>query len=112
MTLGSVTTQPSVVPPAPRFRIRLVGGALVDAGANIKVGDFVDEIEDPASPLSISVDLMGGIERRLAGYRVGAPILSHSKYTNRLERVCLPLAEDGETVDMFLCGTFYFWKRF
>jgi hypothetical protein len=101
-----------VVPPGPRFRIRLVGGALVDAGVNFNVGDFIDEIEDPASPLSITVDLTGGIEQRLPGYRVGAPILSHSKYTNRLERLCLPLAEDGSNVDMFLCGTFYFWKRF
>ncbi len=96
-----------VVPPEPRFRLRLIGSALVDAGATIRVGTFVDEVEDSEGPDSLTGDLRGALTTRLPGYKVGPPALTHSRFASRVERLSLPLAADGEKVDMFLCASAY-----
>lgn len=96
-----------VLPPEPRFRLRLIGGALVDAGATIRVGSFVDEVEDAEIQDSLTGDLRAALTSRLPGYKVGPPVLAHSRFASRVERLSLPLAADGVRVDMFLCASAY-----
>ncbi|MBI1245120.1 MAG: PAS domain-containing protein [Alphaproteobacteria bacterium] len=95
--------------PGPRFRFRQMGGSLVDAGVPGEVGTYLDEIEDATKPGAIVPELAAACVGKAAIYKVGAPTLSHSRFVPRLERLCVPLAADGENIDMFLCATHYTW---
>lgn len=43
-------------------------------------------------------------------WRRGPPGVHHATYVNTLERVVLPLATDGRTVDMLLGMTVFYWN--
>src|SRR5262249_10332384 len=91
-----------VVDDVRRFRARLIGTALVDAGIPLKVGDFIFD------------RLMPEVRHRLAEFesvvRTREPLwyrgpvnLRHDTYVHEIERIFLPLAGDGRTDEMLLC---------
>ena len=90
-----------------RFRYRLVGTAIVEIRQGLTpvdpTGRFVDEV-----PHRMSVDWLIDGMRRAARNR--HPIRDHGTYrpehdkTGSYERLSLPLADDGETVNMLLLG--------
>lgn len=98
-----------VLYPGPRFRLRLIGGSLVEAGVTVKVGMFIDENEKEYGNESLSGDLKASCIHKVPCYAAGEPLLSYSKFVPRLERLSVPLAEDGETVDMFISATHSNW---
>jgi hypothetical protein len=91
-----------------RFRVRLIGGAGQRKGFPARVGDFMDQffakgIEDEALD-----DLRFVAGRRQPVWRRGLPLLQHKTEVAELERLLLPLAADGQTVDIVLCMTVFY----
>lgn len=91
-----------------RYRYRLVGSALHDAGAPMRPGLFIDEMGDNIDQKAAFASYEQVINTRQPEWRRGPPILKHLKFIAALERVKLPLAEDGQTVDMILGMTVFY----
>jgi hypothetical protein len=91
-----------------RYRIRLVGGALVDAGAPMRPGVFLDELGEWIDPHHMNA-IFDEVERsRLPNWRRGKPAIRHSRYISDLERVFLPFASDGQTIDLIMGITVFY----
>jgi len=99
-----------VVPGKPRrFRYRLIGTRLVDAGIPGRKGDFLDDprfMSDPGVGTRLFESVCDGRE---PNWSRGKPLLRHSTYVDIIERVSLPLAADGQTVDMIMNLTLFYW---
>ena len=99
-----------VVDGAPRqFRLRLVGGALVEAGFTGQRGDRMDAphvTRDPAGILTVLNDIA---ETGRPNWRRGPPAVEHTKFVDSLERAMMPLARDGIHVDMILSFSIFHW---
>ena len=91
-----------VVDDARRFRVRLIGTALVDAGIPLRVGDFIfDRLPSEQRHTLQEFESVVGTREPL-WYR-GPVNLPHDTYVHEIERIFLPLAADGRHVDMLLC---------
>ena len=89
----------------PRFRYRLVGTAHIRGVGAERTGCYVDEIEGTEQTL---MALNAVAERREPSYRRGPPRMARpTKDIMAVERVMLPLAADGENVDMILWTAVY-----
>jgi hypothetical protein len=99
-----------VVPDDPRrYRVRLVGGALVNARAPIRRGHFLSDAMTPEEARR-SNELFGRIASlRHVDWRRGPSVLRHMDHVFALERVMMPMAADGVSVDMMLCMTLFYW---
>ncbi len=91
-----------------RYRYRLVGSALYDAGAPMRAGMFIDEMGDLIDQVAAHASNDQVVSSRQPEWRRGPPIIKHLKFVASLERVKLPLAEDGQTVDMILGMTIFY----
>lgn len=93
-----------------RYRARLVGGALVEAGVQMRKGEyFVDFMT--AGEAAMSVEAFDRIRRdKFVSWRRGPSALRQLKHIFALERTFMPLASDGQSVDMFLCMTLFYWN--
>ena len=91
-----------------RYRFRLVGDALIDAGAPFRKGLFIDELDDQIDQRAAHAALDGVVASHQPDWRRGTPIVQHLKFVSLLERVLLPLAEDGRTVDCILAMTLFY----
>jgi hypothetical protein len=91
-----------------RFSMRLIGGACLRAGVYGRVGDFLDgffgnDIHHPAlSDFHFVV-----AERQPVWFR-GAAHMKHRNEMAELERLFVPLAADGEKVDIVMCLSIFF----
>lgn len=97
-----------VVGAPPRFRIRLLGSALQHAGIMLRPGDFVETMIPPTrreKPLSDFRFV--ATSRQPLWFRGGAHV-PHDKEVYELERIFLPLAADGVSVDVLLCLTVFY----
>jgi hypothetical protein len=91
-----------------RYRFRLVGDALIDSGAPFRKGLFVDELGDRVDQAAAKTIHDRVVNTREPDWRRGPPIVKHLKFIALLERVLLPLAEDGRTVDHILAMTVFY----
>lgn len=97
-----------VVPGPPRrYRLRLVGGAIVDAGFVGQPGDFMDDPRVSADPVAVVATLDKVVDTGQPDWRRGPTVVKHDKYVERLERVLMPLARDGTHVDMIIGLTIF-----
>jgi PAS domain len=97
-----------VVGAPPRFRYRLRGGAAQRVGLPGHVGDFMDQFFK-GGPTDERLDhLRFVVAARQPKWFRGEPRLKHKTEIAELERLHLPLAADGQTVDMILCLTVYY----
>lgn len=94
----------------PRFRYRLIGTRMVDALGSDFTGQWLDEVHrkpgggTPQFPSYTAVALSGEPE-----WRRGPPhFASYIDRCKELERIFLPLAADGRTVDMILTTSVFF----
>jgi hypothetical protein len=96
-----------VVPPVPRFRYRLIGTAVVEARGHDQTGSFIDlELLD-FSKSQTYVDLRAALHGE-PSWRRGVPDKAHRLNKIRsIERIFLPLAADGATVDIVLALTVF-----
>lgn len=92
-----------------RYRFRLIGGALREAGVTAVKGSFLADTATPEEA-SRSASLFERLETtRTFDWRRGAPALGFLEHVSELERVFLPMARDGRTVDLLLCLTVFYY---
>jgi hypothetical protein len=91
-----------------RFRYRLIGGAMTDAGGVAKVGDYVDTFDTAVTLQPILVNVC---ETGQPWFRRGPPILGHNTFVRELEALVLPLHNLEGSVNMLLNCTVYYWQE-
>ncbi|WP_162914885.1 PAS domain-containing protein [Desertibaculum subflavum] len=92
-----------------RYRLRLVGGALVEAGTGIRKGQFFGDVGSREEAAS-AAQVFRHLERcRRINWRRGPSALGYMEHVRELERVILPMAADGVTVDIFMCLTVFYY---
>jgi hypothetical protein len=87
-----------------RFRFRLVGTQVVDYAGEDNTGKWFDERLPDFNP-SVFIDV---VETGRPSWSRGHSKMRPEKNYYELERVRLPLASDGKTVDMILSLTVFF----
>ncbi len=88
------------VEPSPRrFRVRLVGTAVVDANGRDGTGDYYDEIAGTA----VAVDRANrAVADRKPSFEAGVPMTWSPKNFKLYSILSLPLSSEGEYVDMLM----------
>lgn len=95
-----------------RFRLRLVGSAVYMTSPFARAGHYVDEFIDPASRTeTLQTSFTHVVETRQPTFQRGLPRVTSSRVARELARLSLPLATDGETVDVILNITTYAWAN-
>ena len=90
-----------------RYRLRLVGGALTEAGTGLAKGQFFGDLGTPEEQVR-STAIFRRLERNpRINWRRGPSALGYMEHVRELERVILPMAADGSTVDTFMCLTVF-----
>jgi hypothetical protein len=91
-----------------RFRFRLIGGALHRMGIPGKVGDFADELLPDGNRNAVMEDFRRAARERKPVWFRGKARVPHAVSMFELERLFLPLATNGSSVDMLLCMTVFY----
>lgn len=91
-----------------RFRYRLIGTGLYEGGVLAKVGDYVDQFDMYRE--AVGAMLSAVVDTGVPSYHRGPPLSELAREVRMLERLSLPLARDGRTVDMILNITVYDWQ--
>ena len=90
-----------------RFRVRLMGTAVVAAFGADYTGAYLDASIANFERSFGHVHRVEAVESALPNYRFGDPSLVFKLDFAPVERVHLPLATDGERIDMLLSMTIY-----
>jgi hypothetical protein len=85
-----------------RFRWRLIGTAVVDAVGTDYTGRFIDEVIITAGSYEVLHDVLSGIVRTKQPHFWRTHIRASVRNFRWLQRLALPLARDGEIVDMLI----------
>lgn len=93
-----------------RFWRRLVGTKIEEFSGGNLTGGWVHERKDDTKLSDVLKPLIDVVETKLPNWRRGKPNISGHKDYAELERLYLPLASDGETVDMILAITVFLKK--
>jgi hypothetical protein len=91
-----------------RFRYRLVGGAIPDAGGLAKPGLYVDQV-DPTG--LVDAELVKICETGSPWYKIGPAMIAHMTNIAAVESIALPLAGRGGRIDYLLSCTVYHWEK-
>lgn len=94
-----------------RFFYRVMGSALVEAGAPVRTGQFLHEaVPDAALRRRMEAFLVQAVVTGSPNWRRGEPTIVHHRHVSELEVVVLPLARDGTSVDALLNATVFYWR--
>ena len=93
---------------ARRFRFRLIGDAMHRKGIPGRPGTFIDQFFDQGLADPGLADLHAVVDTGLSSWSRGKPVLRHKHEIFALERIILPLAADGKTIDILLCLTVFY----
>ncbi|MEQ8817136.1 MAG: PAS domain-containing protein [Thalassobaculum sp.] len=93
--------------PALRFRYRLVGTSIARAFDGDPTGTYLDELKPGSRDDRVESSLGSVVRTGEASWRAGRPRLWRLHDYVRVERIYLPLARDGSTVDMILAATLF-----
>jgi hypothetical protein len=91
-----------------RFRARLIGTTLQRSGIPLKPGIYVEDPIAAAQRETVLADFRFVAETRQPVWFRGAPRAPHDTAIFEIERIFLPLAADGTTVDMLLNLTVFY----
>ena len=91
-----------VVGRPPRFCTRVMGTRLRDFYGMEHTGRWYDEIFPRFTQSGSHADLVATVETGRPSWRRGTPNLRYERDFVALERVLLPMARDGENVDMII----------
>ena len=94
----------------PRFRYRLMGTRVAAAFQADLTGRYVGEVHSAEAAAAMHAYLMGVVDSRRPHFRVGKPTAWPIAEFLTLERLYMPLARDGATVDMILGFTVFLKK--
>ncbi len=86
----------------PRFVARLVGTKLVDLHGFDYTGQWLDDAYENFEGSGTQLGLLKVLSSHRPDWRRGQPLLSEGKDYAQIERLNLPFASDGKTVDMVL----------
>jgi hypothetical protein len=92
----------------PRFRFRLIGDAPRRMGIPGKPGDFLDQFHAGGAEDAALDDFRAVATQRTPVWFRGQALIKHRSEMFELERLFLPLAGDGVTVDIILCLTVFY----
>lgn len=92
-----------------RFRFRLIGEALLAAGAPGRPGMYVNEIPRTTTGAHLHEHLAAAAASRKPNWYRGPPTLQHHKFVTELEGIMLPLAGADDDVEALLGITVYRW---
>lgn len=96
-------------PAAPAFRYRVVGSAVDRGMGRTLTGKRLDEaIPGFSEDRRLCGPYLETVETAQPSYRKGAPIFQHNRQYRALERLMMPLAQDGRLVDMLFCITLFY----
>lgn len=90
-----------------RFRFRLLGTTVEKFAGRRMTGRWVDEELGPETRDEVLTNLTEVVETRQPSWRRGPSLIIPEKTVATLERLYLPLATDGRTVDMVLGLTIF-----
>lgn len=93
--------------PALRFRYRLVGTHIARAFDGDPTGAYLDTLTPGSRDDRVEASLGTVATTGQASWRAGRPRLWRLHDYVRIERIYLPLAGDGRTVDMILAATLF-----
>lgn len=93
-----------------RFRYRLVGTEQVAAMETDPTGRYLDEAHPRFLTSLAYPDYVAAAEQREVSFHRGPPVFHISKDYVLMERLLLPLATNGSTVDKLLGLTVYFGR--
>lgn len=85
-----------------QFEYRIIGSKIVDYIGRDATGMFLDEVFEHFEDTETCKDLRKAVELRCPRWRRGAPTMRYDKNFKTVEQVSLPLATDGNTVDIVL----------
>lgn len=91
-----------VIGDPPRFKVRLTGERISDHFGESYTGQFLDEAFDKFEARASFRALTATVESRKPFWNLGVCDLNPEKDFVPFERLVLPLAANGETVDMLL----------
>jgi hypothetical protein len=92
-----------------RFWRRLVGSRIEEfAGRSLVNGWVADGMDDENRQLGVHKNLVDVVMTGQPSWRRGKPMIRYEKGYSELERIYLPLAQDGETVDMILAMSLFY----
>ena len=91
-----------------RFWRRLVGSKIAEFAAMNLTGGWVADRLSGARLSGVHGFLMDVVETKRPNWRRGKSLIRFEKEYAELERLYLPMATDGETVDMILAVTVFF----
>lgn len=89
-----------VVGDPPRFRVRLMGSCVVDFYNEDLTGTWYDEAFPLFRGSEAEKTILKAINCRKPQFREGPPSYFKPKDHQRVQRITLPLARDGQNVDM------------
>lgn len=92
-----------------RFKFRLIGTAVVEFAGRDSTGRWLDEVYPDYESTGAFRCTSACVTTRLPQYRKGTVLSNPERWYATAERLYLPLASDGETVDMLLNFTIYDW---
>ncbi len=90
-----------------RLRYRLIGTSVARAFDHDSTGEYLDETHPQSRDGRVKVYLHDIVRSGLPAWRVGRPLLWLLQDYLSLERIYLPLAANGEDVDMVLALTIF-----
>lgn len=91
-----------------RFTVRLIGEMTRSSGAPFRKGFDFDELGDGKVRESLLAVLKNVVQTREPDWYRGPPNVPHSVELRELERILLPLAADGKTVDAILVLSIFY----
>ncbi len=90
-----------------RFRYRLLGTAHAHVFGRDYTGCWLDETHENFARSPAYEQYLAAVEHGRAGYRRGHTLIMLPKEYRSIERLLLPLAQDGHQVDMLLAISLY-----
>lgn len=88
--------------PPYRFRVRLAGTEITEFYRADHTGQWFDEFIGDFDHSETYRDLVDVVTSRRPGWRLGVSRIVQDREFQTFERLILPFAKDGETVDMLL----------
>jgi hypothetical protein len=90
-----------------RFRYRLIGGAIPDAGGLARVGNYMDEVDQ-----SGRVDVEFGKIRDTGApwHKIGPALILHRTQITTVESLVVPLNGAQDRIDYLLSCSVYQWE--
>ena len=89
------------------FRFRLLGSRIEKFAGRRMTGEWLDEVLPEETRDTVVANLKEVVDTAAPSWRRGPSLIVPKKTSVTLERVYLPLAEDGRTVDMILGLTIF-----